>query len=49
VELVTGQRRYHFEVATNIREAKQHFKSTVGVTEFFLKRKLQDYAQYFVG
>jgi hypothetical protein len=35
VELVTGQRRDHFEVATTVREAKEHFKSTVGVTGIF--------------
>jgi hypothetical protein len=33
VELVTGQRRDHFEVATNVREAKELFMGIVGLIE----------------
>jgi hypothetical protein len=52
VELVTGQRRDHFEVARNVRDVKEHFKNTVGVTGIFLKINfvnLQDYIQCFFG
>jgi hypothetical protein len=52
VELVAGQKRDHFEIATNVRETKEHFKSTVGVTEVLLKMhfvNIQDYVQCFFG
>ena len=52
MKLVTGKRRDHFEVATNERETKEHFKSTVGVTEIFHKMhfvNIQDYVQCFFG